>query len=135
VYDHLAFNYFPAAGTLTVPLQYYATDLNDQFSGFVAFSVSVANGFSELGRLDHSDLARQEYCSAPGGTQPAFCRAGAYLEAANPRRSVSASYAGSTYIYTLSNVALKVSSPASFATPIAVLPLPLRDDYPWLIGN
>jgi uncharacterized secreted protein with C-terminal beta-propeller domain len=135
VFDHLAFNYFPAAGTLTVPVQYYASDLRDHFSGFAAFAVSPATGFAELGRLDHSDLAKATYCSAPEPTLPAICRAGAYLEAANPRRSVSASYAGTTYIYTLSNVGMKVSAAENFATPLAVLPLPLRNDYPWVIAN
>ena len=131
-HDHLAFNYFPAAGTLTVPVQYFATDLTDHFSGFFAFGVSAATGFTELGRLDHSDLARREHCAAPGLPTPAVCSSGLYLEAANPRRAVSASYNGATYIYTLSNVGMKVSAAQSFAQPIAVLPLPYRNDYPWL---
>ena len=131
-HDHLAFNYFPAAGTLTVPVQYYAADLADHFSGFFAFGVSTATGFTELGRLDHSDLARREHCAPTGQPTPAVCSSGVYLEAANPRRSVSASYNGATYIYTLSNVGMKVSAAQSFAQPIAVLPLPYRNGYSWL---
>jgi hypothetical protein len=96
-YDHLAFNYFPEAGTLTVPVQYYANDMNKHFSGFIAFSVDVAAGIAELGRLDHSDLARQKHCVSATGAIPAFCFDGRYLEAADPRRSVSALFSGETY--------------------------------------
>ncbi len=133
-HDHLAFNYFPEGGTLTVPVQYFGSDYRDHFSGFVAFSVSAANGFAELGRLDHGDLARREHCTTQSGVAPVICTAGAYLEAASPRRSVSAQYAGATYIYTLSNVGMKVSAAPTFGTPIAVLPLPGGNPYPWLGG-
>jgi hypothetical protein len=132
IHDHLAFNYFAEAGTLTVPVQYFATSPADHFSGFVAFSVSPANGFSELGRLDHSDLARLEHCKAPSGVLPVACGGGTYLEAAQPLRAVSAQLAGATYIYTLSNVGMKVSAAPTFGTPIATLPLPGGNNYWWI---
>lgn len=133
-YDHLAFNYFPAAGTVTVPLQYYASSYDQQFSGFIAFSVSATDGFAELGRIDHSDLARETYCVDSTGSVPPACSDGRYLEAANPRRSVSALYAGDTYIYTLSNVGMKVSNAADFGNAVGVLRLPYRNEYPWVIA-
>jgi hypothetical protein len=132
-HDHLAFNYFPEGGTLTVPVQYFATSLTDRFSGFVAFSVSAANGFTELGRLDHSDLAWIEHCRLPSGVTPVACSGGAYLEAAQPRRAVSARLAGATYIYTLSNVGMTVSAAPTFGTAIATLPLPGGNVYPWIV--
>jgi hypothetical protein len=132
-HDHLAFNYFADAGTLTVPLQYFATATRDHFSGFIAFSVSAASGFRELGRLDHSDLARLEYCSAPSGVLPAACSAGVYLEAARPRRAVSAQIGGATYIYTESNAGMKVSAAPTFGTAIATLPLPGGNQYWWTL--
>lgn len=131
IHDHLAFNYFPEGGTLTVPVQYFATSAADHFSGFIAFSVSAANGFSELGRLDHSDLARIEHCRLPSGVTPVVCSGGTYLEAAQPRRAVSAQLAGTTYIYTLSNVGMKVSDARTFGTPIATLALPGGNTYWW----
>jgi hypothetical protein len=134
-HDHLAFNYFPEGGTLTVPVQYYASSLGDDFSGFIAFSVSAANGFSELGRLDHSDLARAEYCATPTGVVPVKCSTGAYLAAAQPRRAVSAQLGGATYVYTLSNVGMKVSAAPTFGTAIAKLPLPGGNTYPWLVAQ
>ena len=132
MHDHLAFNYFPEGGTLTVPVQYFATSSTDHFSGFLAFSVSAANGFTELGRLDHSDLARIEHCRLPSGVAPVACSGGTYLEAAQPRRAVSAQLAGATYIYTLSNVGMKVSAARTFGTAIATLPLPGGNMYWWI---
>ena len=133
LWDHLAFNYFPSAGTLTVPVQYYSSQLDQHFSGFVAFSVSAGDGFSELGRLDHSDLARRIYCTNSGGTVPAICETGFYLRAASPRRSVSGSYAGATYVYTLSDAGMKVSAAHDFGTPLAVLPLPYDTYEPLML--
>jgi len=133
-FDHLAFNYFADAGTLTVPVQYYASNWDEHFSGFIAFSVDVDSGFAELGRLDHSDLARQTYCDAADPTAPARCDTGIYLQAAQPRRAVSALFDGSVYIYTLSNVGMKVSDADKFSDPVAVLPLPYGNDYPWVIA-
>ena len=123
-HDHLAFNYFPEAGTLTVPVQYRALSLGDDFSGFIAFSVSAANGFSELGRLDHSDLARAQHCTTPTGVVPVDCENRSYLRWSYPRRAVSAQVGGATYIYTMSNAGMKVSAAPTFGTAIAALSLP-----------
>jgi hypothetical protein len=132
-HDPLAFNYFPAAGTLTLPVQYRASDLDRHFSGFMAFSVSVADGFGTLGRLDHSDLARQRFCEPVAEATPDICVTGGYLESANPRRTVSSLFAGDAYMYTLSNVGMKVSRADDFGNAVGVLPLPYRDDWPWLL--
>jgi len=121
--DHLAFNYFPEGGTLTVPVQYSAYSLGDDFSGFIAFSVSAASGFSELGRLDHSDLARAQHCTTATGIVPVDCERRIYLRWSNPRRAVSAQLDGATYIYTLSNAGMKVSAAPTFGTSIATLSL------------
>lgn len=128
-YDHLAFNYFAKAGTLTVPVQYWSSVVDRHFSGFMAFSVSIADGFGVLGRLDHSDLARDRFCADPGTGIPEICLSGAYLESANPRRTVSALFADDTYMYTLSNVGMKVSPAADFGNAVGVLPLPYRNDW------
>jgi len=134
-FDHLAFNYFAEAGTLTVPVQYFSNDWTQHFSGFIAFSVDTTAGFVELGRLDHSELARSEDCSGPNFASPALCDSGVYLEAASPRRSVSASFGGETFIYTLSNVGMKVSPANDFGNAAAVLPLPYVNDYWWFVAQ
>jgi uncharacterized secreted protein with C-terminal beta-propeller domain len=132
MYDHLAFNYFDAAKVLTIPVQYYAYSLDQHFSGFAAFSVDVQAGFAELGRLDHSDLARNEYCIDPlAATDGSVCEYGFYLEAAYPLRSVSALVGDQTYIYTFSNVGIKASNANDFGTALSVLPLDYTNYYWW----
>lgn len=136
LYDPHAFNFFDTAGVLTIPLQYRASRLADHFSGFVAFKVDTLAGFTELGRLDHSDLARREYCPDPSlGVSLIICDAGYYLESANPSRSVSAIFDERTYIYTLSDVGMKVSAAQDFSDPVAVLPLPFPNQYWWWVVN
>ena len=86
---------------------------------------------TELGRLAHSDLARAPYCDAADPTAPSRCDTGVYLQAATPRRAVSALVGDTAYIYTLSNVGMKVSAAETFGEPVAVLPLPYGNDYGW----
>lgn len=132
MYDHLAFNYFDAAKVLTIPVQYYADNLDQHFSGFAAFSVDLQAGFTELGRLDHSDLARSEYCIDPlAATDGSVCEYGWYLEAAFPLRSVSALVGDQTYIYTFSNVGIKASNANAFGSALSVLPLDYTNFYWW----
>ena len=108
-------------------MQYYANSLDQHFSGFAAFSVDVQAGISELGRLDHSDLARRIYCTDPlAATDGSICEYGIYLEAANPLRSVSGLVGDQTYIYTFSNVGIKASNASDFGTALSYLLL----DYP-----
>ena len=135
VFDHLAFNFFASAGVLTIPVQYRADKLDEHFSGFAAFSVNVASGFAELGRLDHSDLAREQHCPDPAtGVSTVFCDDGTYLESANPRRAVAASFGGSTYVYTVSDVGVKASDADDFANPVAELPLTYPNNYWWWVN-
>ena len=130
--NHLAFNYFEAAGVLTIPVQYWASNLDQHFSGFAAFSVDLQNGFSDLGRLDHSDLARDEYCIDPlAASDGSVCEYGFYLEAATPLRSVSALSGNDTFIYTFSSVGIKASSATDFDNALAVLPLDYFNAYWW----
>jgi hypothetical protein len=130
--NHLAFNYFDTAGVLTIPVQYWASSLDQHFSGFAAFSVDLQAGFSELGRLDHSDLARNEYCIDPlAASDGSVCEYGFYLEAATPLRSVSAQVGNETFIYTFSNVAIKASNANDFGNALSVLPLDYFTEYWW----
>ncbi|MDH3747182.1 MAG: beta-propeller domain-containing protein [Gammaproteobacteria bacterium] len=134
-YDHLSFNYFDEAGVLTIPVQYWADTFVDHFSGFAAYRVDLGSGFEELGRLDHSDLARQAYCPDPADRNDgAECELGYYLQAADPRRSVSASVNGQTLIYTFSDVGIKASEANDFENALGVLPLNYPNSYWWWIA-
>jgi hypothetical protein len=131
-YDHLAFNYFDAAGMLTIPVQYRGESDADHFSGFASFAVSLQDGITELGRMDHGDLARTEYCEGSGGqSRRMACMQGHYLEAAMPSRAVGGVIGGEHFLFTVSDVGIKVAKTADVATPVAVLPLPYPNDYWW----
>lgn len=134
-WDHLAFNYFPEGGVLTIPVQYWSDVFEQHFSGFAAYSVDVGQGIAELGRLDHSDLAKDVYCPVPSDADDgSICELGTYLQAADPRRSVSASVAGETVIYTFSDVGIKASAASDFETELAALPLMYPNNYWWWIA-
>lgn len=135
IYDHQAFNFFDDAGVLTIPVQYWSDTFEDHFSGFAAYSVDLAAGFAELGRLDHSDLARNEYCPALSDQDDgSVCEFGYYLQAADPRRSVSAAVNGETFIYTFSDVGIKASNANDFENPLGVLPLDYPNQYWWWVA-
>lgn len=132
LWNHLAFNYFDSAGILTIPVQYWSSDIDQDFSGFASFSVDIDAGFSELGRLDHSDLARLEYCIDPTADYYVYvCDNGAYLEAAVPLRSVIGAVDDQVYIYTFSNAGIKASNAGDFGNPLATLPLNYPSSYWW----
>ena len=60
-FDHLAFNFYAPRNLLVIPLVSWEGKV--KFSGLVAFRVTITEGFNELGRVDHADLAYQAYCS------------------------------------------------------------------------
>ena len=109
LYDHKAFNFFPARGLLAVPF----TDWSSGFSGgsywnsFVSdlrvFRVDAATGFSPLGALTMSDLYRDSNSSW------------AYWYLPNVRRSVMAD----DYVYAISDAGVRVSRVDQLATPLA----------------
>ena len=110
VHDHLAFNYFPAAGVLTIPVQYWGGSPDMHFSGFASFGVSTQDGLTDLGRMDHGDLARATYCPDPAtGRLTIACDEGYYLESATPRRAVGGIINGERYVFTVSDVAIKAA--------------------------
>ena len=113
-YDHLAFTYYAPRNLLVIPLVTVDVVNGDYFSGMAAYRVSLADGFTELGRVDHADLAHQAYCSdiPPGEFWRAEgCAQGWYLWGAMPRRSIVMTSGDATYLYSVSDIGIK-------ATPI-----------------
>lgn len=62
LWDHHAFTYFD--GVLTIPMYSYEWDSNDYngFSGLLMLDVDLETGFTELGRIDHSDMVNESEC-------------------------------------------------------------------------
>lgn len=132
VNDHLAFNYFPEARTLTIPVQLWGRRHDESFSGFASYAVSTQDGFSELGLMNHADLAHATYCpETASGSASVACDEGYYLEAATPARAIGAVIDGEQYIFTISDVGVKAARGDALSDAIAVLPLSYPNHYWW----
>jgi len=132
-HDHKAFTFYQPANLLAIPMQIYRSASSDEFSGVVAFEVTLENGFNELGRVDHSDLAYDYYCvDNPNLMAPYIekCGNGWYMEWAAPRRSIVMTDVDDVYLYTLSDVGLKASSISDLPATLGSLVFPTQP-YPW----
>ncbi|WP_455206436.1 beta-propeller domain-containing protein [Kaarinaea lacus] len=133
-HDHKAFTFYQPANLLAIPLQISPYITNDVFSGVAAYEVTLENGFRELGRVDHSDLAFDYYCVANSGSLAApyiqKCTDGWYMQWAAPRRSIVMTDVDDVYLYTLSDVGLKASSISDLNTTLGSLVFPPQP-YPW----
>jgi hypothetical protein len=110
-YDHLAFTYYEPRNLLVIPL--VTGDAGSYFSGMAAYRVSVTDGFTELGRVDHADLAKEAYCSdiQPDESWRAdACANGWYLWGAAPRRSIIMTSGDATYLYSVSDIGIKATA-------------------------
>ena len=132
-HDHKAFTFYQPANLLAIPIQISPSVSQDVFSGVVAFDVSLEGGFTELGRVDHSDLAFEYYCvDNPDLMAPYIqdCANGWYVQWAAPRRSIVMTDVDDIYLYTLSDVGLKASSVNDLSATLGSLVFPTQP-YPW----
>jgi len=133
-HDHKAFTFYQPANLLAIPLQYSNYLTNEAFSGVAAFEVTLENGFRELGRVDHADLAYNYYCvdnaGSLMGSYVGECANSGYLYWAAPRRSIVMTDVDDIYLYTLSDVGLKASSINDLNTTLGSLVFPSQP-YPW----
>jgi uncharacterized secreted protein with C-terminal beta-propeller domain len=131
-YDHKAFTFYKPANLLAIPMQLTPND-GTVFSGVVAYDVSVQDGFREVGRVDHSDLAFEYYCNSDVVLYPSYqssCDNGWYMQWAAPRRSVVMTSAQDIYLYTVSDVGMKASDVADLGTVLGSIVFPPQP-YPW----
>jgi uncharacterized secreted protein with C-terminal beta-propeller domain len=138
-YDHKAFTFYKPTNVLAIPMQVYPSISADVFSGVAAFKVTLADGFTELGRVDHSDLAYEYYCLNNPlliSSYDQYCSDGNYFQWAAPRRSIvmtdvdANSNVIDVYLYTLSDVGLKASSIYAISNTLGSLTFPPQP-YPW----
>jgi uncharacterized secreted protein with C-terminal beta-propeller domain len=111
-YDHLAFTYYAPRNVLVIPLVTADASFGNYFSGMAAYRVSLTDGFTEMGRVDHADLAKEAYCGdvSPGELWRAeYCAAGWYLWGAAPRRSIIMTGGDTTYLYSVSDIGIKAT--------------------------
>jgi uncharacterized secreted protein with C-terminal beta-propeller domain len=132
-YDHKAFTFYKPANLLAIPMTISPQYGASVFNGIAAYEITLENGFHELGRVDHSDLAYDYYCKGnPDLKYPYIqdCSSGWYESWAAPRRSVVMTSADNIYLYTLSDVGLKASSLGDLNTALGSIVFPPQP-YPW----
>ncbi len=127
-YNHLAFTYFAPRGLLAIPLQSY--NAANEFNGFALLHVDTTTGFTDLGRVDHRDLARQAVCAdsaanlSPDSYQYYCGDARGFIYAAYPLRSVFMTEGEQTYLYTLSTVGIKATDTNAPSVALGKLTFP-----------
>lgn len=122
MYDHLAFTYYEPQKLLIIPLTYYNGIKASTFNGFALFRVDAQQGITDLGRIDHADLAYQALCknSDPATTNYQYnCTRGGYVYYANARRSIVMTSGPDTWAYTLSGIGLKANDVDALKEPAA----------------
>jgi len=132
-YDHKAFTFYKPANLLAIPLQISPNHSKEYFSGIVAYEISVASGFKELGRVDHADLAFDYYCQKDSPLIYPYtedCKNGWYVQWAAPRRSVVMTDTENVYLYTISDMGLKAASTKDLSTTLGSITFPPQP-YPW----
>jgi len=132
-YDHKAFTFYKPENLLAIPLQISPNNSKKYFSGIVAYEVTIASGFKELGRVDHSDLAFDYYCQKDSPLIYPYtedCNNGWYVQWAAPRRSVVMTDAENVYLYTISDMGLKAASTTDLSTTLGSITFPPQP-YPW----
>jgi len=134
-YDHKAFTFYKPANLLAIPMQ-LTPEAGSIFSGVVAYEVSLTEGFKELGRVDHADLAYEYYCNSNVVLFPDYvhaCGDGGYLFWAAPRRSLVMTSDQDIYLYTLSDLGMKASHVTDLPTALGSILFPPQP-YPWWYG-
>ncbi len=64
MWDHHAFTYHQEKGILAFPINIYEWDRagGENFSGLLVYRATADDGFSEMGRVNHTDLVQQYWC-------------------------------------------------------------------------
>lgn len=108
--DHHAFTYQDRLGVLGVPVN--IREDGEYFSGLLLFDATV-DGIEEIGRVDHLDLYEEWVCQNDGEDTTEGCGQDDAMPAwwrARMRRSIMMSGDdGGEYVYSLSDVGLKVN--------------------------
>jgi uncharacterized secreted protein with C-terminal beta-propeller domain len=121
LWDHHAFTYHAGKELLAFPINIYnwdeATQQGSHFSGLMVYRASTATGFQEIGRVAHDDLVSQRWCEQYTGEGD--CRAVDYAWWTNMRRSLFIE----DYLYSLSDVGLKVNELLNPSAELIAIPL------------
>lgn len=132
-YDHKAFTFYKPANLLAIPMMVTPGYSLPVFNGVVAFDVSLEKGFTELGKVDHADLAKAYYCDGTASLLLDYqgsCSDGWYVSWAAPRRTVVMTSGDMVYLYSISDVGMKASATNDLSTTLGSILFPPQP-YPW----
>jgi uncharacterized secreted protein with C-terminal beta-propeller domain len=115
--NHLAFNYFPPKDVLALPMVICEDSSGDgsygtlmTFNGLLVYNVTLADGFSERGRVSHGDSSGDSYSCSNWWT--------------NPDSRVKRSIIMDDFVYSISSTLLKVNHLDNLESDVAVVDLP-----------
>jgi len=108
LYEHKAFNFFPAKGLLAIPFADYNPAASDYWNSFRSdlrvFKVDTTTGFTPVGAVSMSDMYRVHNY-----------RNWTYYWTPNVRRSVMAD----DYVYAISDAGVRVAHVSNLQAPVA----------------
>ncbi|QSQ12419.1 beta-propeller domain-containing protein [Myxococcus landrumensis] len=108
LYEHKAFNFFPAKGLLAIPFMDWSQGSGDYWQGFASelrvFRVDTATGITPLGAVSMSDMYQRANQNRWSGVWTPFVR-----------RSVMAD----DYVYAISDAGVRAAKAQSLQTPVA----------------
>ena len=108
MWDHHAFTYHAQKEILAIPVNIHEWEQagGENFSGLLLLKASKEQGFSEIGRVNHSDLATQYWCTMyPGESWACDAQSQDYYWWTNVRRSIFIE----DYVYSFGFEGLKVN--------------------------
>ena len=114
--DYRAVNFLQQNGSNSVfiPLSTFSWDNNQANSGMLELKVDFNSGFQEVGRVSHFDIAENKYCNnipADDTTRLDNCGDNTQLTwLSTPKRTITMSQNEKTYVYTISDIGIKVTA-------------------------
>ena len=129
--NHKAFTFFkpgedsPYEGLLAFPFVNYSGSFQ---STLEVFDVSIADGFTKLGSIDHTPLVLSCYVEQSGGVLPDGYYDPYYCGAPEVRRGLFVTgNENDEYVYSISNGGMLVHQLPELTTPVASVALPAAD--------
>jgi hypothetical protein len=116
--DHHAFTYHDEKEILAFPINIYGQSMNEHFTGLLIYKASKTKGFEKIGQVGHGDVVKQVWCEKT--TTTTDCVPGPdYQWWTQMRRSLFIE----DFVYSLSDVALKVNKLLNPSTQLASVDL------------
>ena len=114
--DHRAVKFVQQGemNTVFIPLTTYNWDSSEAYSGILELKIDLNSGFDEIGRINHLDIAKNDYCkniATDDTTRLQTCSDNTKLIwMSTPKRTIAISQNNKFYVYTISDIGIKAST-------------------------